>query len=412
MYNARNGLKILVFGLCLWLGALISSQPLSAQANPIKKESVICLQADKAGQPTYSTAVVVLTGEQDCQVLTTYEAVQGASRLTAVAAGYNPVPAKILRFAPEANLALLEVPIPKLPAVRLGDAQLLKNDTPLVLTWGVPVLSGSVMTSFEMTSRKGTFLDLLNRPTGPVARVRMEQPTPDNTSGALVYAPSSGELVGISLSFEASVRNHFMRFMIPVFLASALSSNLNTSSDAVVNIRVLDGAQAPVAAGGAPPEEGLTTTQGVMIVVGALVLVLGIAYFVLRPKKKPIVPFSVVPLFPESMEAAFVSADGQLLPMDKDVITIGRGQDNDWVIKDASVSGRHARLRRPRHGSTWELEDLGSTNGTIVRGRRMGRSDNVRPGDIIQFGHHYQVKFMTRAESVMLNSDSRPIIHG
>ena len=56
-------------------------------------------------------------------------------------------------------------------------------------------------------------------------------------------------------------------------------------------------------------------------------------------------------------------------------IVVGRSRDCDLVLKDPTVSGRHARL-------AWEgdkilLEDLGSANGTYTR---------VRPGESVPFG--------------------------
>jgi hypothetical protein len=48
--------------------------------------------------------------------------------------------------------------------------------------------------------------------------------------------------------------------------------------------------------------------------------------------------------------------------------TIGADDENDMVLGDDFVSGRHARLRWD--GVDWLLEDLGSTNGTFVNGRR------------------------------------------
>ena len=43
---------------------------------------------------------------------------------------------------------------------------------------------------------------------------------------------------------------------------------------------------------------------------------------------------------------------------------LGAAPDNDLVLGDRFVSGYHARLRWD--GQTWWLEDLGSTNGSMV----------------------------------------------
>jgi predicted component of type VI protein secretion system len=56
-------------------------------------------------------------------------------------------------------------------------------------------------------------------------------------------------------------------------------------------------------------------------------------------------------------------------PFDVDVVTIGRNRDCTIVLEAPSVSREHARLRRDADG--WSLADLGSANGTWVRGRRV-----------------------------------------
>jgi len=50
-----------------------------------------------------------------------------------------------------------------------------------------------------------------------------------------------------------------------------------------------------------------------------------------------------------------------------DLVTIGRGPDNTIVINNPSVSSRHAQLQSA--GETYQLKDLGSTNGTHVNGK-------------------------------------------
>lgn len=62
---------------------------------------------------------------------------------------------------------------------------------------------------------------------------------------------------------------------------------------------------------------------------------------------------------------------------------VGRSLDNDVILDHPSVSRKHARLT-PRAGS-WLLEDLDSTHGTYVNGRRVSAS-LVRPGDQLRLG--------------------------
>jgi hypothetical protein len=66
--------------------------------------------------------------------------------------------------------------------------------------------------------------------------------------------------------------------------------------------------------------------------------------------------------------------------------TIGRASDCAVVIDDARVSKVHARIFE-RDGR-WMVEDLGSTNGTLVNDHLLDHPENVGPGDRIQVGEH------------------------
>jgi len=58
---------------------------------------------------------------------------------------------------------------------------------------------------------------------------------------------------------------------------------------------------------------------------------------------------------------------GQILPLQNQT-TIGADPANDLVLNDAFVSSHHAQLRW--NGVGWLVEDLGSTNGTLIDGSR------------------------------------------
>lgn len=60
---------------------------------------------------------------------------------------------------------------------------------------------------------------------------------------------------------------------------------------------------------------------------------------------------------------------GQELPLQGDVITIGRSPDSSVVIQDDYTSTHHARLET--RGGNWLLRDLDSTNGTTLAGARV-----------------------------------------
>ncbi len=60
---------------------------------------------------------------------------------------------------------------------------------------------------------------------------------------------------------------------------------------------------------------------------------------------------------------------------------LGRESDNHFVLTDPGVSRHHARL--VRSGDGWAIEDLGSSNGTRVNGRRVSRA-LLRDGDRVR----------------------------
>lgn len=66
-------------------------------------------------------------------------------------------------------------------------------------------------------------------------------------------------------------------------------------------------------------------------------------------------------------------------------VTFGRAPDNTIVINDDFASSRHARISA--QNGAWVLEDLGSTNGTIVDGTRMTTPVRLRIGTRITIGH-------------------------
>jgi hypothetical protein len=63
---------------------------------------------------------------------------------------------------------------------------------------------------------------------------------------------------------------------------------------------------------------------------------------------------------------------------------LGRAPDCDLLLKNPTVSRRHARLHYGPDG--WVLTDLHSTNGTRVNGWRVTQPEPVRPGDLVTFG--------------------------
>lgn len=74
---------------------------------------------------------------------------------------------------------------------------------------------------------------------------------------------------------------------------------------------------------------------------------------------------------------------GARIAVDKPVLTIGRGLDNDLVLDDQRVSRHHAELQLV--GGKVRIVDLKSTNGTWVNGKRVAERV-LGPGDSVSLG--------------------------
>jgi pSer/pThr/pTyr-binding forkhead associated (FHA) protein len=65
------------------------------------------------------------------------------------------------------------------------------------------------------------------------------------------------------------------------------------------------------------------------------------------------------------------------------------GRQGTLVISDEFASGHHARFQAAR--GLWYVEDLGSTNGTWLNGRRIHSPQLLKKGDKIKIGHTVMV---------------------
>lgn len=76
--------------------------------------------------------------------------------------------------------------------------------------------------------------------------------------------------------------------------------------------------------------------------------------------------------------------DGGTYPLDgRGPWSVGRSEENDIVIQDPNVSRKHAQLSRLENG--FVVEDLGSTNGTLLDGAPIDR-ERIESGDELTFG--------------------------
>jgi adenylate cyclase len=80
------------------------------------------------------------------------------------------------------------------------------------------------------------------------------------------------------------------------------------------------------------------------------------------------------------------SPDGKngILELNKPVITVGRGNANDLVLNDASVSRFHAVIKL-RDNSIF-VADRGSTNGIVLNGEKISKETELINGDVALVG--------------------------
>ena len=98
-----------------------------------------------------------------------------------------------------------------------------------------------------------------------------------------------------------------------------------------------------------------------------------------------------------SMEGTFIEE----FPVDKNRLTIGRRPNNDIHIDNLAVSGEHAVIITIGNDSF--LEDVGSTNGTLVNGKAI-KKHVLQHGDVVEFGK-FQLKYLNDAVAPQLVND-------
>jgi pSer/pThr/pTyr-binding forkhead associated (FHA) protein len=82
---------------------------------------------------------------------------------------------------------------------------------------------------------------------------------------------------------------------------------------------------------------------------------------------------------------------GESFLLEGDRMTIGRRPDSDVFLDDVTVSRDHALV--VRRGEEFDLDDLGSLNGTYVNRRRI-ESHRLADGDELQVGK-YKLTFLS-----------------
>ena len=92
--------------------------------------------------------------------------------------------------------------------------------------------------------------------------------------------------------------------------------------------------------------------------------------------------------------------------LDREVVRLGRGSDNDIVVESGSVSTNHAEMWRVTGG--YELRDIGSTNGLKVDGSRY-ETVPLYHGGTVNLGDVAFDFSLTDDEQEMLAAELSPI---
>lgn len=99
---------------------------------------------------------------------------------------------------------------------------------------------------------------------------------------------------------------------------------------------------------------------------------------------------------------------GKVYPIDGAELTIGRDSSNAVAINDAEVSRKHAKMEL--RGSSYVIQDLGSTNGTFVNGNRTSGMQVLNPNDIVSFGENIVLMYeaISDPNATMISSAKAP----
>ena len=98
--------------------------------------------------------------------------------------------------------------------------------------------------------------------------------------------------------------------------------------------------------------------------------------------RSPAAPPPLIPS-PHTMATVTVSGIEHDVVLTGDRVTVGRLASCDITLIDANVSREHAAF--VREGTGWAIEDLGSTNGTMLEGEPVTWS-RLRDGDRVTLG--------------------------
>ncbi|MBX9670631.1 MAG: FHA domain-containing protein [Candidatus Obscuribacterales bacterium] len=91
------------------------------------------------------------------------------------------------------------------------------------------------------------------------------------------------------------------------------------------------------------------------------------------------------PMAPSRPAFLYNKLTNERFPLTQSVSKIGRDQTNNISITNDHYISRHHSWVLQMQGGYW-IEDLGSTNGTLVNGELLGERRQINPGDRLTIG--------------------------
>lgn len=106
----------------------------------------------------------------------------------------------------------------------------------------------------------------------------------------------------------------------------------------------------------------------------------------IEPVRSPDVSASDIQEVSVPQSVVVIEKTGHKVPLQSMKMKIGRDPSNQLVVKDDTYASRHHAWITYEDGDFW-IEDLGSTNGTLLNGHPVIKRQQLSSGDKIRVGH-------------------------
>ena len=121
-----------------------------------------------------------------------------------------------------------------------------------------------------------------------------------------------------------------------------------------------------------------------IIMVAVLFGFIGLAFWLLWRDLRTQSATLTRPRFPAIQLTGIDATSPQTVRFSRSQVLVGRDPAAELYLEDKTISARHARLYY--QDTQWWVEDLGSTNGTLLNQERVVEPVVLANGDRLQFG--------------------------